>query len=454
MASASPIQVTNFRELERWDVKYFTGRIVSKYPLVPLSKIVYEHNEKIRPSEYPNQPFKILGVNNTAGIFHAYDTHGKQIKQPYKKVSAGDFAYNPYRINVGSIGLVPDEHDDGYISPAYVVFGVDKSKFIPGILLSILKSDFFNKTLRAATAGSVRMNLTYPLLQTLMVPTPPLSVQQKIYAFWKNTNKEISSAIDLANQIEETTIFQFMQDLGLKLPRSRPSPKYFATRWNEFDRWSVSYNQATKSMINLNRGKFKVSDLGPMLTLVQYGTSQKASDSGDGTPVIRMNNIVEGIFDLSDLKYLRLSLKEQKGLLLEEGDILFNRTNSKELVGKCAVFREKGDYIFASYLIRIKVKNNLALPEFISFLINSPIGRQQINALSRQIIGQANINSKELQGLQIPIPNLRIQQEIMDRVDTGMANSYREREKANELLSDAKFKLKKIFLGLLPVEGV
>jgi type I restriction enzyme S subunit len=452
MASTSPIQVTNFRELERWDVKYFTGRIVSKYPLVPLSEIVYEHNEKIRPSEYPDQSFKILGVNNTAGIFHAYDKLGKKIKQPYKEVSGGDFAYNPYRINVGSIGLVQDEHDDGYISPAYVVFGVDKAKFIPEILLFVLKSDFFNKTLRAATAGSVRMNLTYPLLQTLIVPAPPLSVQQKIYAFWENTNKEISSAIDLSKRIKEETIVQFIQDLGLKLPKSRPSTKYFATRWNEFDRWSVGYNQATKSLLNLNRGKFKVSDLGSILTLLQYGTSQKANNRNDGTPVIRMNNIVEGILDLSSLKHIRLSPKERKGLLLEEGDILFNRTNSKELVGKCAVFREKGDYIFASYLIRIRINIDLALPEFISFLINSPIGRQQINALSRQIIGQANINNKEIQGLQIPLPNLRIQREIMNRVNKGIANFYREREKANELLFDAKKRLKKMILGFHPVE--
>jgi len=194
MASASPIQVTNFRELERWDVKYFTGHIVSKYPLVLLSKIVYEHNKKIRPSEYPDQSFKILGVNNTSGIFHAYDTLGKKIKQPYKKVSTGDFAYNPYRINVGSIGLVPNEHGDGYISPAYVVFGVNKTKVLPKILLFILKSDFFNKSLRAATAGSVRMNLTYPLLQILKIPVPDINKQFKILKFWQ-TKEEVSSEL-------------------------------------------------------------------------------------------------------------------------------------------------------------------------------------------------------------------------------------------------------------------
>ena len=100
-------QYVKFSELVRWDVKYFWGQIKSKYPLVPLTNFIRNHNEKIHPFEFPNDTFKILGVNNTDGIFHAYNALGKEIKQPYKKVSADDFAYNPYRINVGSIGKVP-----------------------------------------------------------------------------------------------------------------------------------------------------------------------------------------------------------------------------------------------------------------------------------------------------------------------------------------------------------
>lgn len=121
MGMAAP-RIISFTDLERWDVKYFFGKIKSKYPLVSLAKFVIEHNEKIRPYYSPQETFKILGVNNTDGIFHAYDAQGKDIKQPYKKVRSGDFAYNPYRINVGSIGWVPPEHDGAYISPAYVVF--------------------------------------------------------------------------------------------------------------------------------------------------------------------------------------------------------------------------------------------------------------------------------------------------------------------------------------------
>jgi len=112
---------------------------------------------------WQGQPLKKVVFHiNKDGIFLAYDALGKEIKQPYKKVSAGDFAYNPYRINVGSIGWVPDEHDGAFISPAYAVFSIDEKIILPELFWFILKSDFFNKTLRAATAGSVRMNDIIP----------------------------------------------------------------------------------------------------------------------------------------------------------------------------------------------------------------------------------------------------------------------------------------------------
>ena len=100
---------------------------------------------------------------------------------------------------------------------------------------------------------------------------------------------------------------------------------------------------------DLSRGKYDVVDLGSILDLVQYGTSEKANTESDGVAVIRMNNVVDGQFDLTNLKHLQLPRREIERLALKEGDILFNRTNSKELVGKCAVFHAEGEFVFASY---------------------------------------------------------------------------------------------------------
>ena len=235
-------RIIHFSELQRWDVKYFAGQIKSKYPLVSLADFVTEHNEKIRPSESPAETFKILGVNNVDGIFHAYDALGKEIKQPYKKVSSGDFAYNPYRINVGSIGRIPPEHDGAYISPAYVVFSVDSSVILPEVFWFILKSNFFNQTLRAATAGSVRMNLTYPLLETLKIPIPPLPLQQVIVQHWEAARVERSSAdsalSDLVSELHSWLVKQtrgFGQVIGSKV---------FVANYENTLQWDVKAGRA------------------------------------------------------------------------------------------------------------------------------------------------------------------------------------------------------------------
>src|SRR4030042_5993691 len=151
--------------------------------------------------------------------------------------------------------------------------------------------------------------------------------------------------------------------------------------WKDFLRWSVSYNQASQSGIDITKGKYPIVELGSIVEMIQYGTSEKANISGIGTPIIRMNNIIDGVLNLSALKHIQLHEAEQKKLLLKKGDILFNRTSSKELVGKCAVFDETGDYVFASYLIRVRVDVAKAHPDYLAYVINSALGRQQIDAL-------------------------------------------------------------------------
>ena len=117
-------------------------------------------------------------------------------------------------------------------------------------------------------------------------------------------------------------------------------------------------------------------------------------------------------WDFSELKYVELSKSEAESWRLDRGDILFNRTNSKELVGKCEVFDQKGDWIFASYLMRLTVDDRQAIPAFVSAYLNSPSGRAQIARDSRQIIGMTNINAEEVRALRVPLPDLDTQRNL------------------------------------------
>jgi type I restriction enzyme, S subunit len=154
-----------------------------------------------------------------------------------------------------------------------------------------------------------------------------------------------------------------------------------------------------------------------MSQLVEYGSSSKTSDESTGVPVLRMGNIFEGELQFDDLKYLPSDHDEFPKLLLKDSDLLFNRTNSPELVGKIAVFRSKPtNYSFASYLIRVRTLAG-ALPEFLAAYINSRFGREWVKSVVTQQVGQANVNGTKLQALSVPLPPLAEQSRIVAELD-------------------------------------
>lgn len=155
---------------------------------------------------------------------------------------------------------------------------------------------------------------------------------------------------------------------------------------------------------------------------IDYGTSARCStDLKGGVPVLRMGNIQDGELNFSDLKYLPNDHPEVESLLLLDGDILFNRTNSPELVGKSAVFRSLSrPVIFASYLIRLRL-SPLVDPRWISLFINGPIGRSYVAAVRVQQVGQANVNATKLAAMPITLPPAPEQRRILDEVDRQLS---------------------------------
>lgn len=150
---------------------------------------------------------------------------------------------------------------------------------------------------------------------------------------------------------------------------------------------------------------------------VDYGSSAKTSADALGTPVLRMGNIINGKVVFDELKYLPTDHSEFPELHLMAGDMLFNRTNSAELVGKTAVFGgTQAPCSFASYLIRVRLEKG-CLPHYVCNVINSPLGRGWISSVVSQQVGQANVNGSKLKAFAIPLPPLAEQHRIVAEVD-------------------------------------
>lgn len=149
--------------------------------------------------------------------------------------------------------------------------------------------------------------------------------------------------------------------------------------------------------------------IGDYIADSQYGISEAMEDHGTHA-VLRMNSITSsGWLDLSELKYASLSVKDVASTELQDGDLLFNRTNSKELVGKCAVWRPvPGAFSFASYLIRLRLKSEM-LPEYLWATLNSAYGKYRLTNSAKQAVSMANVSPTDLGRITVPLPPLAIQ---------------------------------------------
>lgn len=153
-----------------------------------------------------------------------------------------------------------------------------------------------------------------------------------------------------------------------------------------------------------------MATVGDILDSADYGSSTKASSEGTGLPLIRMGNVTySGDLDLTDLKYVELRPAEVERYSLRNGDILFNRTNSKELVGKTGLWDGSREAVGASYFIRLRVRRELANPFFLWAFMNTAHMKRVLFDTARGAIGQANINSKELKAFPVPVPPLVLQ---------------------------------------------
>ncbi len=244
-------------------------------------------------------------------------------------------------------------------------------------LLHYLRSATAQKRLLKRQVGSAQSVVNTSVFKDWEIPLPPLAEQKRIAAILDKADairRKRQQAIELADQFLRSVFLDMFGDPGT-------NPKGF------------------------ERGTLR-----DLIASANYGTSKKAHETEGKYPILRMGNITyEGDWDLSNLKYIDLDDKEKPKYLVEKGDLLFNRTNSKELVGKTAVFESDKPMAIAGYLIRVR-PNERGNTHYIAGYLNSKHGKQTLQSMCKSIVGMANINAQELQDIKILLPPVEFQQ--------------------------------------------
>lgn len=193
-----------------------------------------------------------------------------------------------------------------------------------------------------------------------------------------------------------------------------------------------------------NSHSWKTGKIADVLEDIQYGTSSPAVKDGQ-FPYIRMSNIsYDGELDLSEIKHIDASDEEVIKYGVRRGDVIFNRTNSKDLVGKTCVFDGDDIMILAGYNIRLRVNGHM-LAGFLSAFLNADFSKQKLRSICKESISQANISATELKKLGIYIPPLSVQQtyirmkEQLDKLRLAIQDSLAETQKLFDSLMQEYF---------------
>ena len=162
-----------------------------------------------------------------------------------------------------------------------------------------------------------------------------------------------------------------------------------------------------------NEKHWPVVTIRDVITEVRYGSSRPAVENGQ-YPYLRMNNITySGELDLSEIKRIDVPDNELSKCSVRRGDVLFNRTNSKELVGKTCVYNRDEMMVLAGFVIRVRLNHTQMLPEFLSTFLNTDFSKQMLLNMCKSAIGQANINAQEMQNISIFLPPLELQTDFV-----------------------------------------
>ena len=434
MKTYKKLKFVELKEFDLWDIKRYTSKkLKSTFNIEKLSNCIKEENRKYKLYLEEDKTFGILGVNNKDGIFDAYEQKGKEINQPYKKMEIGWLAYNPYRINVGSIGIRKKEHLYQYISPAYVVFSC-LDNLLPEYLYLLFRTERFIKIINESTTGSVRQNLTSEILKTLEIPLPSISEQETIV---KNYYDKITQATTYEQQAEtlgkniENYLFE---ELGVSFQKYEVLQigKLHFIEFKEMENWI--YNSIEMQFYkDLSKSKFPINTIGDVFDFISRNWEKEANEDKE---YIELGSI-DANFGILETKTINPKKAPSRATqIVKTGDLIIGTT--RPYLKKFAIIDENhSDFVASSGFSVIEENKGKYNLYFLNEVIKSDIGIKQFEIKMTGALYPA-ITQTELESLKIPVPPLSKQNEIAATIATMKQDQKNKIERATLLKQQAE----------------
>lgn len=345
-------------------------------PEYRFDEIAILRNEKRTP--VPEDKYTYVGLEHLDSGKLEVTRWGSEVDIKGEKLvmHKGDILFGRRNTYLKRAAIAPH---DGLFSAHGMIFRPNTKVISERLFPFFIASDYFMDAAIRISVGSLSPTVNWKTLRELKFKLPPLEQQNELADLMQAANDTKVAYEQILLQIDELVKSQFIELFG--------DPETNPFGW-------------------------RMGTIRDIVSDVRYGSSRKASIDGK-YPYLRMNNITYGgELDLTDVKRIDIPDDEIDRCSVRKGDVLFNRTNSKELVGKTCLYDREELMVLAGFVIRVRV-NEKAIPEFLAQYMNLPYIKELLLSMCKAACGQANINAQELQSIPIYIPPVEAQKQFV-----------------------------------------
>lgn len=367
--------------------------------ITKLGTVITEYSVRNKSKE--NIP--VYSVTNEQGFCTGYFSKevASKDRTTYKIVPQGYFAYNPSRINVGSVDW-QDCEERVIVSPLYVVFGVDK-KLDQQYLLHYLKSDIARTYINALATGSVRDNLKFSVLQELPINLRPIDEQRKL----ASVLDYVDSVIGLRNE-ELSTLDTLVKSRFVEL---------FGDMFLNSKAWK----------------KQELDSLADVVSGITKGRKTKEPHLIE-VPYMAVSNVKDGYIDWTTVKTIQATQQEIEQYRLLPDDVLMTEGGDPDKLGRGAILKEPlQNCIHQNHIFRVRLNESLILPAFFEEYLKHQKAKRYFLGCAKQTTGIASINMRQLKALPVLLPPLELQEQFAAFVEQADKSKLAVQKSLEEL---------------------
>ncbi|MFN8285480.1 MAG: restriction endonuclease subunit S [Chitinophagales bacterium] len=457
------IFLANFSELtERFDptMILYNRKVKSfKYETMPLKSLLttapqYGANEIGIVRTERNQPryIRITDIDEFGLLNDSMGVTANTIDKKYF-LRNNDILFARSGATVGKAYLHKTSSVDYkcFFAGYMIRFVVDENKILPDYLFTYTQLSPYREWVKAIQRAAGQPNINSEEYKSLKIPLPALEIQRQIVAKINQAYEAKLQREEQAQAQERSITTYILKELGITIPVKNTGleSRVFTIFKNEIDgRFDPLYYYSDLS--SFNSGHFESVSIGSVSIELKSGFGagkQDQASSENGIIQVRPTNITEnGILKFDKNVYLPYELRN-KNDLIEVGDVLFNNTNSQELVGKTAILEEPQEILFSNHITRIRVDKLKILPKYLWAILNVYQQNKVFYSICTNWNNQSGIGLDLLKSINIPLPPLYKQGEIIERISDIHYQVKQLQNDASEILEAAKREIEEMILG-------